>query len=178
MPAISRAKSLGIIAVALNAGVLLLFIVHLSPQLQVLLSDIFSDEEVDYMIPPDPDPLESLEDETPVESVGSHILQTEAEMEWFADQAVHSFTKWKGVRHKEFWTPGPIWGGVFIVLTLFLNGVAPYVIRCYELQHQVEKEQAKASQDKDQTSSTESEPGKKTQIPKCSHLQNLWVTMA
>lgn len=29
-----QAKSLGIIAVALNAGVLLLFMVHLSPQLQ------------------------------------------------------------------------------------------------------------------------------------------------
>ena len=33
-----QAKSLGIIAVALNAGVLLLFMVHLSPQLQADLA--------------------------------------------------------------------------------------------------------------------------------------------
>eukprot|EP00438_Fugacium_kawagutii_P020981 Skav209459 [mRNA] locus=scaffold4097:52124:57081:- [translate_table: standard] len=78
-------------------------------------------------------------------NVGSHILQTEAEIEWFADQAFHGFTRWKGARHKEFWTPGPIWGGVLIVSALFLNGVAPYVIRCYQLQHQVAKEEATAA---------------------------------
>eukprot|EP00913_Durusdinium_trenchii_P007879 g7393.t1 len=70
------------VAVALNAGVVLLFLVHLTPHLQVLFEDLFSDQ--DYLIDPDPDPPESFEsddDFTPVESAGSHILQTEAEID-------------------------------------------------------------------------------------------------
>lgn len=79
------------------------------------------------MIPPDSEPEEDLEDDTPVEPLGSdpfsfrgsdlrsgvHILQTEAAGEWFEEQAAewcmawclcearHGFGTWKGVKHKE-----------------------------------------------------------------------------
>ncbi|CAJ1327732.1 unnamed protein product [Effrenium voratum] len=122
----------------LNLAVVALFLLHLWPHLQVLFSDPLF-EEIDYLIDPDPEPhdSDSLEDDTPVES-GAFVLQREAEL---AEAEEHSLGTWKGPKHREMWTPGPLLGAALVVLVLFLNSAAPYAIRCYELQRQ---EDAKA----------------------------------
>ncbi|CAE7205323.1 unnamed protein product [Symbiodinium pilosum] len=123
-----RAKWWLFAAVTANAGIVLLFVVHLWPQLQVLISSL-SSEELDYMIPSDSEPDECLHDDTPVESHGEYILQKEAEVEWLAEEVFHSIAAWKGPRHKEIWTPGPFWAGALVVLAMLLNGAVPYAIR-------------------------------------------------
>ncbi|CAJ1375096.1 unnamed protein product [Effrenium voratum] len=117
----------------LNLAVVALFLLHLWPHLQVLFSDPLF-EEIDYLIDPDPEPhdSDSLEDDTPVES-GAFVLQREAEL---AEAEEHSLGTWKGPKHREMWTPGPLLGAALVVLVLFLNSAAPYAIRCYELQRQ------------------------------------------